>query len=177
MDAIQIENDTIKSQIASSNINVHLRPQGDSSVVVGNSAMVDNLVFDSNTISSVDSNGDIRLLANTEGVVKLYDAKASTAVVGGLSMSSNTLSSVTTDANLIISPLSSTSTVIMPRAKAAQLEVMDLRMGGSTVSSASGDVELAPHGDGKVVAVGKAPFSFCHMVANEASAYQKPSNW
>jgi hypothetical protein len=106
---------------------------------------VDNLQLDGNTISSVDTNGNIYLTPNGTGQVVLSNPNftgtttfTGTTVNGGnLRMTSNTLSSTNTNGNVVIAP-NGTGDV--------QLDADTVRMGDSNV-----DATLTTNGTGDMI--------------------------
>lgn len=150
------------------------------------SASVDNIKFDGNTISTTDTNGDLTLAPNGTGEVN----------IDNLAISGNTISSTDTDGDIILAP-NGTGTVNIDKANITGGSIGgsvsfaggsfsgmtlvsgttitgttttnggNLRLTGNTLSSTNtnGDISITPNGTGTVniskVAVtdGTVPFS------------------
>lgn len=118
------------------------------------SASVDNIKFDGNTISTIDTNGNLILSPNGSGAVQIANLQ-----LGNVLISGNTLSSTNTNGNIILAPngtgdvqLNADTVRVGDENAATTITNWGTTAGTLNITTAANNANIAltPHGTGEV---------------------------
>merc|ERR1711871_979604 len=128
-----------------------------------------NMLFSGNTISTIDTNGDLTLKPHGTGKVLMTSFSAGTLVLSG-----NSLSSAATDGNVQLTPSGSGRVVV----DTAAVRVDNIKIDGNTISAtdADGDINLSPEGSGFVSVSTKLQVGNLQFAGNTLSATDTSGN-